>query len=463
MKPRQPPRVSGGTVPIPTGNNKPGRCGRRSSGTSATNPGGGFFHGHRCADIARNARPSTPLDARYVCERCFGPLEVALRHEPVKDVGRRRAAASRADPQNIWRYADFLPLEAPPARRGARLARPARRLHAAVARRPARRAPRPAARCGSRTTPPTRRTRSRTASSRSRSPAPASSASRRSPARPPATSRTPSPPTRRRPGWTSLRLHPRRPRGAEDPRHRRLRHATSSPSAATTTTSTGSARSCRPSTSWAFVNVNMRPYYAEGSKTLAYETAEQLGWETPDRVVAPIASGSLFTKIARGLRGVARARADRRATCPSMNGAQAAGCSPVAAPSPAATTSAGRSSPDTIAKSLAIGNPADGPYALDLARRTGGAHRRGHRRRDPRGHPPARRDHRHLHRDRRRRHHGRAGQARRARRHRPRRARRRRTSRARASRRSTRCATRSTSHEVEPSLDVVRGGGRRRP
>ena len=66
---------------------------------------------------------------------------------------------------------------------------------------------------------------------------------------------------------------------------------------------------------WAFVNVNMRPYYAEGSKTLAYEIAEQLGWETPDRLVAPIASGSLFTKIAKGFDGVARARADRRATC----------------------------------------------------------------------------------------------------------------------------------------------------
>ncbi len=75
---------------------------------------------------------------------------------------------------------------------------------------------------------------------------------------------------------------------------------TSSRSAATTTTSTASAPSSRGERDWAFVNVNMRPYYAEGSKTLAYEIAEQLGWRTPDRVVAPIASGSLYTKIAKG-------------------------------------------------------------------------------------------------------------------------------------------------------------------
>jgi threonine synthase len=123
---------------------------------------------------------------------------------------------------------------------------------------------------------------------------------------------------------------------------------------------------------WAFVNVNMRPYYAEGSKTLAYETAEQLGWETPDRVVAPIASGSLFTKIARGFDEwleVGLIDGD----VPVMSGAQAAGCGPVAE-----AFAGGHDvcrpvrTPDTIAKSLAIGNPADGPYAVDLARRTGG-------------------------------------------------------------------------------------------
>jgi threonine synthase len=124
--------------------------------------------------------------------------------------------------------------------------------------------------------------------------------------------------------------------------------------------------------SWAFVNVNMRPYYAEGSKTLAYEIAEQLGFRTPDRVVAPIASGSLYTKIAKGFdewRTLGLIEGD----APTMNGAQALGCSPVAAAFAAGTDVCRPVKPDTIAKSLAIGNPADGPYAVELARRTEGS------------------------------------------------------------------------------------------
>ncbi|MFL5847289.1 MAG: threonine synthase, partial [Solirubrobacteraceae bacterium] len=122
---------------------------------------------------------------------------------------------------------------------------------------------------------------------------------------------------------------------------------------------------------WAFVNVNMRPYYAEGSKTIAYEVAEQLGWETPDRIVAPIASGSLFTKIAKGF-GEWLDLGLATGAVPTMNGAQAAGCSPVATAFAAGHDVCKPVKPDTIAKSLAIGNPADGPYAVELARRTGG-------------------------------------------------------------------------------------------
>ena len=123
---------------------------------------------------------------------------------------------------------------------------------------------------------------------------------------------------------------------------------------------------------WAFVNVNLRPYYAEGSKTIAYETVEQLGWELPDRVVCPIASGSLFTKIGRGFRewidlGLVAGE------LPAFNGAQAEGCSPVAAAFEAGWEICKPQKPDTIAKSLAIGDPADGAYALEQARRTGGA------------------------------------------------------------------------------------------
>ncbi len=123
---------------------------------------------------------------------------------------------------------------------------------------------------------------------------------------------------------------------------------------------------------WAFVNVNLRPYYSEGSKTLAYETVEQLGWSLPDQIVCPIASGSLFTKIAKGLAqwlelGLIEGE------LPAFNGAQAAGCSPVATAFAEGWETCKPQRPQTIAKSLAIGDPADGLYALELARRTGGS------------------------------------------------------------------------------------------
>ncbi len=123
---------------------------------------------------------------------------------------------------------------------------------------------------------------------------------------------------------------------------------------------------------WAFVNINMRPYYAEGSKTLAFETAEQLGFSIPDRVVCPIASGSLFTKVARGFEEWLEAGLVE-GDLPTFNGAQAEGCSPVATAFDAGADFCRPVRPDTIAKSLAIGNPADGPYALDLARRSSGS------------------------------------------------------------------------------------------
>jgi threonine synthase len=123
---------------------------------------------------------------------------------------------------------------------------------------------------------------------------------------------------------------------------------------------------------WAFVNVNLRPYYSQGSKTLAFETVEQLGWSLPDRIVGPIASGSLFTKLGSGFSewidlGMVKG------TLPTFNGSQPEGCSPVATAFAEGRDVCKPQRPDTIAKSLAIGDPADGPYALDLARGTGGA------------------------------------------------------------------------------------------
>ncbi len=123
---------------------------------------------------------------------------------------------------------------------------------------------------------------------------------------------------------------------------------------------------------WAFVNVNLRPYYAEGSKTVAYEMVEQLGWDLPDRIVCPIASGSLFTRIGRAIEGwisLGLVSGD----LPTFNGAQAEGCSPVAHAFSEGWDVVKPQRPSTIAKSLAIGDPADGPYALELARRTDGS------------------------------------------------------------------------------------------
>ena len=124
--------------------------------------------------------------------------------------------------------------------------------------------------------------------------------------------------------------------------------------------------------SWAFVNVNVRPYYSEGSKTLGFEVAEQLGWRAPDHCVVPIASGSLFVKIRKGFDELARVGLiDEPKT--RMSGAQATGCSPVATAWEEGSMNFRPQRPNTIAKSLAIGNPADGYYSLVQLRDTNGA------------------------------------------------------------------------------------------
>jgi threonine synthase len=123
---------------------------------------------------------------------------------------------------------------------------------------------------------------------------------------------------------------------------------------------------------WAFVNVNVRTYYAEGSKTLAFEVAEQLGWQAPDHVVVPIASGSQLVKIGKGFRELVKVGLLDGASV-RISGAQAQGCSPVATAFAEGTDHIRPQKPSTIAKSLAIGNPADGFYALEEVRNSGGA------------------------------------------------------------------------------------------
>jgi len=123
---------------------------------------------------------------------------------------------------------------------------------------------------------------------------------------------------------------------------------------------------------WAFVNVNVRPYYAEGSKTLGFEVAEQLGWRLPEQVVIPIASGAQLVKVDKGFTELGELGLVDP-TPYKVFGAQATGCSPVSAAFKAGHDTVLPVRPNTVAKSLAIGNPADGPYVLDVTRRTGGA------------------------------------------------------------------------------------------
>jgi threonine synthase len=123
---------------------------------------------------------------------------------------------------------------------------------------------------------------------------------------------------------------------------------------------------------WAFVNINVRPYYSEGSKTLGYEVAEQLGWRAPDHCIVPLASGSLYGKIYKGLQELQKlGLIDETKT--RMSGAQATGCSPIVTAWENNTFNFRPVRPNTIAKSLAIGNPADGYYTLKIMADTDGA------------------------------------------------------------------------------------------
>jgi threonine synthase len=122
---------------------------------------------------------------------------------------------------------------------------------------------------------------------------------------------------------------------------------------------------------WAFVNINLRPYYAEGSKAFGFEIVEQLGWRAPQHIVAPMAGGSLITKIDKAIRELEYVGLIDEANT-RVHGAQATGCSPITTAVKAGEELFTPQRPDTIARSIAIGNPADGFYAIDVIRRSGG-------------------------------------------------------------------------------------------
>jgi threonine synthase len=311
------------------------------------------------------------LEARYVCDRCFGPLEVGYARPVGHDVAEVRRRI-QGGPQNIWRYADFLPLAAPPgpsARASSRSGLPAGCT-------PLIRADRLAERLGLHEVWVKNDAANPTHSFKDRVVSVAAARARELGFEVLACASTGNLANSVAAHGAALGLETYVLIPSDLEEQKVLATGVYGTNLIKVRGNYDDVnRLCTELSferDWAFVNVNLRPYYAEGSKTLAFEIAEQLGWELPDRCVVPIASGSLYTKIAKGFSewlelGLVEGE------LPTMNGAQAQGCSPVAQAFAAGEENCRPVKPDTIAKSLAIGNPADGPYALDLARRTGGS------------------------------------------------------------------------------------------
>ena len=319
-----------------------------------------FVSGLRCRECGR----TYPAEALHVCDFCFGPLEVTYDYERVAaTISRERIESG---PRSIWRYADLLPVrDAAPVDLGAGFS-------------PLVRADRLAAELGlgelwikDDTANPTGSFKDRVVSvaltkARQLGFKVAACASTGNLANSVAAHAA-------RAGMDSVVLIP---------------HDLEKAKVTMTSVYGGRVfavqgsyddvnRLCAELTSeqpeWAFVNVNVRTYYAEGSKTLAFEVAEQLGWQAPDHVVVPIGSGSQLTKVAKGFAELYTVGLLDEEPSVRVSGAQAAGCSPVATAFAEGTDVIRPVKPDTIAKSLAIGNPADGWYALDTIRRSGGA------------------------------------------------------------------------------------------
>jgi threonine synthase len=312
------------------------------------------------------------LEALYVCDRCFGPLEVSYDHSrSARDVGELRRRI-QGGPQNIWRYADFLPLAGGPPGPSGRLAS---RVGLPAGCTPLIRADRLAEQLGLREVWVKNDAANPTHSFKDRVVAVAVARARELGFETIACASTGNLANSVAAHGAALGLESYVFIPSDLEEQKILATGVYGTKLVTVEgTYDDVNRLCTELSAerdWAFVNVNLRPYYAEGSKTLAFEIAEQLGWELPDRCVVPVASGSLFTKIAKGFEEW-RDLGLLEGELPRMNGAQAEGCSPVATAFAGGREVCRPVKPNTIAKSLAIGNPADGPYALDLARRTGG-------------------------------------------------------------------------------------------
>jgi len=319
-----------------------------------------FVSGLRCRECGR----TYPVEALHVCDFCFGPLEVTYDYERLAgQLTRERIAAG---PRTIWRYADLLPVaDAAPVDLGAGFT-------------PLVRADRLAAELGlgevwikDDTANPTGSFKDRVVSvaltkARELGFKVAACASTGNLANSVAAHAA-------RAGMESVVLIP---------------HDLEAAKVTMTSVYGGHLfavegsyddvnRLCAELTSeqpsWAFVNVNVRTYYAEGSKTLAFEVAEQLGWQAPDHVVVPIGSGAQLTKVAKGFAELGKVGLLEGEQPVRISGAQATGCAPVATAFAEGADAIRPVKPCTIAKSLAIGNPADGWYALEAIRRSGGS------------------------------------------------------------------------------------------
>jgi threonine synthase len=318
--------------------------------------------GLRC----RECGEGEPVGASHVCGFCFGPLEVAYDEDAIA----ARVSRSRieAGPASLWRYADLLPVLSPD---------PATRVDLGTGWSPLRPAPRLAARLGLGELWLKDDTRNPSGSFKDR--------------------------------VVTIALSAARALGIDTiacASTGNLANSVAAHAAATGTTAyvfipddlepgkiVGSAvhganvvavagdyddvnrlaAEVADERGWGFVNVNLRAFYAEGSKSIGFEVAEQLGWELPDHVVLPVASGSMLTKVHKAFGELVRyglvGEPDRP---PRISGAQATGCSPVAEAFERGSLDVRPQRPDTIARSLAIGNPADGYYALQAAAATGG-------------------------------------------------------------------------------------------
>jgi len=319
-----------------------------------------FVSGLRCRECAR----TYPAEALHVCDFCFGPLEVVYDYEALRGSVTRESIA--AGPQTIWRYAPLLPVADPAP------------IDLGTGFTPLVRADRLAAELGlgelwvkNDTANPTGSFKDRVVSvaltkARQLGFKVAACASTGNLANSVAAHAA-------RAGMVSVVFIP------EDLETAKI--VTTAVYGGHVVAVRGTYddvnRLCAELTSefpsWAFVNVNVRTYYAEGSKTLAFEVAEQLGWQAPDHVVVPIASGSQLTKINKGFNELYEVGLLDERPGVRVSGAQAAGCSPVATAFAEGSDAIRPVKPSTIAKSLAIGNPADGWYALQVVRETGGA------------------------------------------------------------------------------------------